>query len=220
MIEKLYTYRFELFFFSIICIIFGSLFFPKDFFANTISPVLFLINILSGILFFIRKRRLIITVSLIFVIVLGVFLFMAICNAHDYARYLRLVAYFTFYCLVTFQIIKQVWSAKTVNRSVVFGLMSGYVSLGLLGFFSFFCIELFAPGSFNGIPATLPLPEKVETMLYFSYITLMTIGYGDISPITDIAQKASVLFGMLGQFYLVIITAVVIEKYIRHSQKE
>ena len=47
----------------------------------------------------------------------------------------------------------------------------------------------------------------------------MTIGYGDISPVTVMAQKATVLFGMIGQFYLVIITAVVIEKYIRHTQQ-
>ena len=47
----------------------------------------------------------------------------------------------------------------------------------------------------------------------------MTIGYGDISPASDMAQKASMLFGLIGQFYLVIVTAVVIEKYIRFIHK-
>ena len=46
----------------------------------------------------------------------------------------------------------------------------------------------------------------------------MTIGYGDITPSTGTSQKASILFAMIGQFYLVIITAVVIEKYIRHQK--
>lgn len=220
MIQRLHAYRFEFFFFSLICVLFGSLFFPKDLFANSISPILFLINILSGILFFINKRKQIIMVSLLFILVLGIFLFIAIGNAEDDSiRYLRLVVYFTFYSLVTFQIIHQVWSAKTVTRSVIFGLMSGYVSLGLLGFFTFFCIELTVPGSFNGIALNLTIPEKIEELIYFSYITLMTIGYGDISPITSIAQKASMFIGMLGQFYLVIVTAVVIEKYIRHTHK-
>lgn len=220
MLKSLYKFRFELFFFSVISIIFGSLFFPKDVFANVISPLLFLINIVSGLLFFLKKNKQIILLSIIFFIALEVFLFIFLGIKDDHPiRYVRFVAYFTFYVLVTIQIIHQVWSAKTVNRSVIFGLMSGYISLGLLGFFTFFCIELAAPGSFNGIAANLAIPAKIESMLYFSYITLLTIGYGDITPLTGIAQKATVFYGMLGQFYLVIITAVVIEKYIRHNHK-
>lgn len=220
-LKKLYVHRFELFFFSLICVLFGSLFFPKDLFANSISPILFLMNILSGILFFIKTKRQVLIVIGIFVLVLAIFLFMTVGNNEDDSiRYIRLVAYFAFYCLVTYQIIRQVWNAKTVNRSVIFGLMSGYVSLGLLGFFTFFCIELVAPGSFNGIPFDMPIASKIEELIYFSYITLLTIGYGDITPNAEIVQKASVLVGMVGQFYLVIVTAVVIEKYIRHTQKD
>ncbi|WP_250434226.1 ion channel [Hanstruepera flava] len=178
-------------------------------------------NILSGILFFIKTKRQVLIVIGIFVLVLAIFLFMTVGNNEDDSiRYIRLVAYFAFYCLVTYQIIRQVWNAKTVTRSVIFGLMSGYVSLGLLGFFTFFCIELVAPGSFNGIPFDMPIASKIEELIYFSYITLLTIGYGDITPNAEIVQKASVLVGMVGQFYLVIVTAVVIEKYIRHTQKD
>jgi len=49
---------------------------------------------------------------------------------------------------------------------------------------------------------------------------MLTIGYGDIVPVTPIAQKAAVLIGLVGQFYTVIVTAVVVEKYIRHSSNE
>ncbi|MDB9961511.1 potassium channel family protein [Oceanihabitans sp.] len=97
--------------------------------------------------------------------------------------------------------------------------MSGYISLGLLGFFTFFCIELVSPGSFVGILVDLTIEDKIDDLLYFSYITIMTIGYGDISPATEIARSTTVLFGIIGQFYLVIVTAVVIEKYIRFTHK-
>lgn len=221
MLEKFYKVRFELFFVSLTCVLFGSLFFPKEFFADKVSPILFLLNILSGMLFFIkRKRKILLLIALLFSIVLIIFFLNVITNDEDNSiRFLRLIMYFTFYSLVTFQIIRQVWNAETVNRSVIFGLMSGYVSLGLIGFFTFFCIELVDPGSFNGVLIDLPIAEKIEELIYFSYITIMTIGYGDISPASDIAQKASMLFGMIGQFYMVIVTAVVIEKYIRHTDK-
>lgn len=221
MIERLHKYRFELFFISLVCILFGSMFFPKEFFANQISPLLFLVNILSGILFFIRTKKQVLFVVGLFIIVLGIFLFMAMEKTEDYSiQYIRLIAYFTFYCLVTYQLIRQVWNAKTVTRSVIFGLMSGYICLGLLGFFTCFCIELVAPGSFNGIAPDLPIALKVEELIYFSFITLLTIGYGEITPITDVTQKTAVLIGIVGQFYLVIVTAVVIEKYIRHTEKD
>lgn len=220
MINTLYNIRFELFFYSLICVLFGSLFFPLEIYADTISPVLFLLNFLSGMLFFIHRKKQVLIVALIFIIALGIFLFNTIGNTEENSiRFLRLVLYFIFYCLVTLQIIGQVWNAETVNRSVIFGMMCGYISLGLLGFFTFFIIELATPGSFNGILIDLPISAKIEELLYFSYITIMTIGYGDISPATDMAQKATMLVGMIGQFYLVIVTAVVIEKYIRHTHK-
>ena len=56
--------------------------------------------------------------------------------------------------------------------------------------------------------------ELIEPLMYFSYITLMTVGYGDMLPVSALAQKSVILVGLTGQFYLVIITAVVVGKYI------
>ena len=85
----------------------------------------------------------------------------------------------------------------------------------------FTSIELYEPNSFQGVIIEgFSLIEKIDSLLYYSYITMLTIGYGDIVPVTPIAQKATILVGLMGQFYTVIITAVVVEKYIRHSVKE
>ena len=72
-----------------------------------------------------------------------------------------------------------------------------------------------SPGSFSGITDTTTGVADTANIMYFSYITLMTIGYGDILPLTLPAKKAAILIGLIGQFYLVIITAVVVAKYIR-----
>ena len=132
----------------------------------------------------------------------------------------RLSGYFLFYAVVTVQIIRQVWYAERVNKNVIFGLTSGYISLGLLGFFIFLTIELVMPGSFQGgVLAERGSTELLaDELMYFSFITLMTIGYGDILPVTTLAQKATMFVGLIGQFYLVIITAVVVEKYISHNK--
>ena len=53
-----------------------------------------------------------------------------------------------------------------------------------------------------------------DGLLYYSYITLSTIGYGDVLPVNAIAQKAAILIGFMGQFYLAIVSAIVVGKYI------
>ena len=61
--------------------------------------------------------------------------------------------------------------------------------------------------------------DRASSLLYFSYVTLLSIGYGPIIPVTAIGQKAVILVGLSGQFYIVILTAMVVEKYIRHSRR-
>ncbi len=218
----MYGYRFELFFFSLLAILFGSLLFPVDFFQEKLMPVLFLINIIAGIVLISKKKKLFWIFIFLFVglsIVLGV----SILQSKEINSYIftRLGFYFLFYVIVTVEIIKQVWNASNVNKNVIIGLMSGYIALGLLAFFLFVTIELYAPNSFGGILLdSSSFDAKVDSLLYYAYITLLTIGYGEIIPVTPIAQKASILAGLMGQFYIVIITAVVVEKYIKHSSKK
>ena len=132
----------------------------------------------------------------------------------------KFVVYFMFYSTVTVEIIKQIWKARSVGKNVIYGLMSGYVSLGLMAFFIFLTVELIEPNSFQGALIESAGSENLPAQLmYYGYITLMTIGYGDISPVSLLAQKASILIGLTGQFYLVIITAVVVQKYLTSSKE-
>ncbi|MCL6265900.1 ion channel [Flagellimonas myxillae] len=218
---KLYKVRFEIFLATQLAILFGSLFFPGDFYELTLLPLLYLMGILAGILMISKRRKL----TWFFVILFGVsaFIFgssMIYRQESSGDLILRLIIYFIFYIAVTWNVIQQVWRAKHVSRKVIVGLMSGYISLGFLAFFLFMAIELTHPGAFQGtLMESQQFEIKSEAILYYSYITLLTIGYGEIIPAIPIAQKAAILVGLLGQFYLVIVTAVVVEKYIKHSHK-
>ncbi len=222
MIEKLYNYRFECFLFSLLSILFGSLLFPFSFFDVTIMPILFLLNLIFGILLISKKKihsRFMIILFGLSLLIFGIDNFKE--EEENLYSYIRFGIYFLFYVIVTLEIIKQVWNAKFVNKNVVIGLMSGYLSLGFVAFFIFSTIELSSPGSFSGIEASSGFfSEKVDSLIYYGYITLLTVGYGDIIPLTPIAQKASVLVGLIGQFYIVIITAVIVEKYFVHNKKD
>jgi hypothetical protein len=194
---------------------------PLNLFDTYVTPIFFVVNILAGILLISKKKKLHGFYVSLFILSIVVILFSSYLVRDDIVfRYIRFAILFSFYCFVTYEIIAQVWQSTEVNRGVILGLMSGYICLGLVGFFTCLAIELAEPGSFNGLPALELNPEaNRDSLEYYSFVTLLTIGYGEITPVSKLARNASVLIGLMGQFYLVIVTAVVIEKYIRHSKR-
>lgn len=221
MLKKLYPYRFELFFITQLSILFGTLIIPVILFDEQISPLVFLANLAAGLVMVQNKKWLfriaiflLLSVSLIYILIT-----IGIIETHS-VGYLRMSFLFLFYVIVSYEIINQVWEASKITKDIIFGLISGYISLGLIGFFICIAIEMAEPGSFQGGLINAANPELLrEQLMYFSYVTLLTVGYGDILPITTSAQKASMLIGLMGQFYLVIITAVVVGKYTSQQNK-
>ncbi|WBX70390.1 ion channel [Tenacibaculum retecalamus] len=218
MLQKLYSNRFEIFLFSQLAILFGSLIVPSILFESVLSPILFLVNLIAGIILISEKKKLmwfLVILLLISTFIFGSNLFE---NRNEkLLNFVKMASYFLFYVIVAFEIIKQVWKAKVINRNVIFGLISGYITLGLIGFFICISIEMAHPNSFSGLLNEISLTEN---LMYYSYITLLTIGYGDILPVTPLAQKSAILIGLVGQIYLVVITAIVVGKYINQSSSK
>ena len=131
---------------------------------------------------------------------------------------LKIFPFFLFFLLLVIELVSQIWSAKVIGKNVIIGIISGYIALGFIAFFICLSIETFYPGSYNGIPVVEGV-SSTEDLMYYSYITLMTIGYGEIVPETMLAKKAAVLIGLMGQFYLVILTAIIVGKYVSQRKE-
>lgn len=217
LIDKLYPYRFEIFLLSQIAILFGALIVPSILFESVLSPLLFLINLFAGIILISKRKTLMWFLVILLIISTLIFGSNFFENRNESLfDFIRMGTYFLFYVIVGVEIIKQVWRAKIINRNVILGLISGYITLGLIGFFICISIELAHTNSFSGLLTEIPLTEN---LMYYSYITLLTIGYGDILPVTPLAQKAAVFIGLVGQMYLVVVTAIVVGKYINQTSK-
>ncbi|MDC8003632.1 potassium channel family protein [Aureisphaera galaxeae] len=214
MVDKLHTYRFEILLISQLTILFGELFFFGEWFEEYLSQPLFLINFLAGILLFSKHRKKITAILILLATALFAMVWEQFVD-HDSAvvKAVRLFSLYLFYVILTLELILQVWQAKKVGKNVIYGLISGYISLGFVVFFVCLSIETYHPNSFQGLQSLNGKPDS-SGLLYYSYITLMTIGYGDIVPSTVLARKAAIFTGMVGQFYLVILTAIIVGKYI------
>lgn len=216
-----YTLRFQFFLSVQLMILFGPLLVPRDFNESVFTPILFLINVVAGINLLSQRRFLFWLFTFHFFVLLVILGYSLVSKMHELHSIVRFALYFVFYVTIAIEIVRQVLHSKFVDANVILGLMCGYIALGFLGFFFFMSIELLNPGAFDGVlVASENFYLKANSIMYYSFITLLTIGYGEIVPVLPVAQKAAILMGLCGQFYMVIVTAVVIEKYIRNTTAE
>lgn len=110
-----------------------------------------------------------------------------------------------FFSYVIYELIVLIFSAKRVNRNIIYGSMCVYLLLGLQGAFIYTLLEFWMPGSLSG--EGLSSVYDIPTFIYFSFVTLSTLGYGDIVPVTRGAQALTSMEALIGQFYLTVLVA-------------
>lgn len=145
---------------------------------------------MAGINVVVEKKRLVNFFTILLLIATLDFLIDLLNVASTIPRTVMYLLHLSFYIFISLNIIKQVWLPRCVNQNLIFGLMCGYISLGMLGFFILSGIEILDPGSFynNFLREEMIMKgENPTSMLYFSFVTLLTIGYGDIIPVSEVA---------------------------------
>ena len=108
-----------------------------------------------------------------------------------------------FTLLVTSQTLQFIITSKTVTREVVYAAMLVYFLLAQLWAMVYTILDRVDRASFS-------LPGGQGDFLlfeYYSFVTLTTLGFGDITPLTKIAKSFSVLEAVVGQLYLVVVVA-------------
>jgi voltage-gated potassium channel Kch len=109
-------------------------------------------------------------------------------------------------------VIRQAMTLKGTRSKMILISVTGYLIIGLLGGFLAEVLERFEPGSYlhsAGIEMTR------YNYIYYSYVTMTTLGYGDIIPITKKSESLSLLLVLVGQLYLAVIIAINISKFIQ-----
>ena len=104
---------------------------------------------------------------------------------------------------------------NTGDRSTserIFGALCAYVFIGLLFALIFAHLEYRNPGSFavsNDLLAAQTAGESslIPVFTYFSFVTMTTLGYGDISPVAEHARTLAWFEALLGQLYLAVMVA-------------
>jgi hypothetical protein len=103
---------------------------------------------------------------------------------------------------------------KRVTYETVLGALSTYVLLGLLFAFAYLALDLVRDAPFFAQPG----PHEASEYLYFSFVTITTLGFGDLSPAVGLPQALTALEALLGSVFLVTLVARLVTLWVRQDE--
>jgi hypothetical protein len=119
------------------------------------------------------------------------------------------------FCVVTVSIAtRQVLTTSgPVDQDRLMGSLCIYLLLGILWAVYYALIEMLDSGAFHyAVPVGATLPSS--HFLYYSFVTLTTLGYGDVVPISPLVRTASYLEAVIGQVYLTVLVASLVGRHV------
>lgn len=133
---------------------------------------------------------------------------------HEGLHLLAGVSNLAFYCFITYHVIRSVLSAPRVTGDVVAGSIVVYMLLGITWAMIYQAIHALIPGSFYVSDAiTLNNALTRPDFLYYSFVTLSTLGYGDIVPVGGLARSMAALEAMTGVIYIAVFVGRIISMH-------
>lgn len=122
-----------------------------------------------------------------------------------------------FFIFVVLHLLRYIWRQERVSSDLIVGAAVVYILMAVIWSYIYLIIETIQPGSFNAAEALGQ--ENQYAFLYYSLVTITTLGYGDITPSTKIAASFSVLEAVVGQLYLVTMIAWLVGVHVSQSRE-
>lgn len=113
-----------------------------------------------------------------------------------------------FLLLLVGQLLRFILGAPRVNSEVLCAAVLGHLLLGMLWALAYILVARLSPGAFAfsaGPPAAQVM--KGFTAVYYSFITLCTVGYGEIVPVSGAARMLAMMESVIGTFYMAVLIA-------------
>ncbi len=125
-----------------------------------------------------------------------------------------LVAGLSLIAFVVGNLLRFVFRAPSVNTEVLCASISAYLMLGLMWTMAYWLVDQLTPGgAFAFNTNTGKQSMKGFNAFYFSFITLSTVGYGDITPVSRIARWLAAMEALTGLLYVAVLISRLVSLY-------
>lgn len=122
-----------------------------------------------------------------------------------------------FFAYAAVNILRIVAKSREVTRETIFAAVVAYLLIALMWSYLFMTLELMLPGSFS-FPDAGQWKETLRFQ-YLSFVTITTLGYGDITPLTDEASALVLIEAVIGQIYVVVLVAWLVGMHVSRKSK-
>lgn len=177
-------------------------------FAHIALEFFLTILLISGV-FAISQRRIIRYPAVVFGLVTFVIKWFNAINYDQDLTRLDLMLSMIFFFGLLIVILRRVLGEGKINVTRIEGAIAAYLIIAILFTYAYRIIYSYIPHAFtfNFSSESLRVDEIADHFLYFSFITLTTTGYGDITALHPFARSFSMLEGLIGQLYPAILIA-------------
>ena len=124
-------------------------------------------------------------------------------------RYLMIVEYSfgtILYFYIIFLLLRNLLSYRVITANLIYCAISTYFLIGIMWAGIYTVLEGISPGSISGI-------SKPEDLIYFSFVTLTTVGFGDVAPLSILSRRLAVFEAAMGSIYMAVIIAMIVGRY-------
>ena len=129
-----------------------------------------------------------------------------------------------FFLFILFVLLRNVINSDEANIDTIYAAMSAYLLIGVTWSFFYAMVEISTPGAFQFGSLAMQLQNsqphgELRLFSYYSLVTLSTLGYGDITPLTPLAQTLSALEAVTGQLFIAVLLARLVGMHIAQKQR-
>ena len=182
--------------------------------------------LLLAVYTFNRRNKLFKYIIALLVITLTLF-WMEIFNIVSFPRLASRLLMAVYILMLVYTFTKYVYSAKRVDSRLISAALCLYLLMGTLWGVIYNILELISPGSYKGalLSTSAACADPLQEFQYLSFVTLTTLGYGDILPQTQGAAALCQAEAIIGQFYMTVLVARLVgiqvsQKFVRDQDRD
>lgn len=205
-------YGFRNLLFFLLLYIFGSPFLVRFPSLAILAHLCLSIALLLGV-YAIKKELGHRTIAMFFLLPVLVLYWCAIYELIGLGRVYSYILLCLFLGLLVFTFATQIIKVKTITSNTIIATLCLYLVIGLFWGALYALLYEFDPGSYSGALLDNVEGNKFNLFIYFSIVTLTTLGYGDITPQTLEASSLCQLEAIVGQFFTAVVIAWLVGSY-------
>jgi voltage-gated potassium channel len=220
-------YRFQILLLSLFALMLAMPFLPTQGFVGRSWASFFYSMLLLAAVAAVSHRRLAGVIALCLCAATFLLQIVGLWYHSDTFQVVSHVADILFLGYVTSVILQHLFTTTHVTFSTISAALCVYLLLAVLWAIVYSLVEVTDPGAFaynatgdGQVPSMRFGGGQSVTPVYYSLVTITTLGYGDIVPVSPVASMLAVVEAVIGQFYLTVLVAWLVGQYIASSIKD